>query len=137
MGIKEMFEAARQVPKGTFTAGKKEAGMDPSDPNYDWKNPNHNPSGKKPEFLGPHKNGRWKASNYPVIDAEHGTRLFDPELVACLKGDNPDWDKMSEIDQIEAQLDWVSPMPYQDADHEADAKRLATRAKKLQGQIVR
>ncbi len=51
MKVTELFEVARRVPAGTISGTKKEttsAGRDPSHPHWDWRNPNDNPSGKKP-----------------------------------------------------------------------------------------
>ena len=58
--------------------------------------------------------------NGDVICEEHGTKLGDPDLVACCKdfndndpicADLPKWDDQSEEDQMWAQLAWVAPMP--------------------------
>lgn len=144
MKIEEIFEStpsrpARQAPMGTFTPMKAKAqGMDPKDPNYDWRNPNHNLSGKKPESAGPHKvKGGYKKENYPVLDDEHNTHLFDPALVSKLKSEYDDWNKMSELEQIECQLDFVAPPPHKGQDPKIEMKKTHKRALQLQSEIKR
>lgn len=142
MKVLEIFESssakpARMAPAGTFTPMKPKAqAMDPKDPNYDWRNPNHNPSGKKPE--GPKKpTAGYRKSNCPVLDSEHGTHLFDATLVAHLKDEYPDWNKMSELEQIECQLDWIAPPPRKGADAKVEEEKLRKRALQLQSEIKR
>jgi hypothetical protein len=116
-------------------------GEDPSMPWYDWRNPNHNPSGKKPEGEKPHKvTGKYNKDNYPVLDSEFDTRIFDPELVKLLKADyGREWNKMSELEQIKAQIEHITDMrnPMFDRDMKKYDDYVNKRAAKLQKEIKR
>lgn len=132
-----MREAVRRVPAGTFTQTKmSQPDKNPGDDGYDWRNPNHNPSGVKPAATKPHKvKGKYNPDNYPVLDAEHGTHLFDPDLVDHLKTIYNDWDKMDELDQIKLQYSFVEPMPRTGYDYDEAEKRLRVKAIRAQKQI--
>jgi hypothetical protein len=75
------------------------------------------------------------ADKYPVIDSEHGTRLFDKDLVSVMKDENPDWNKLSELDQIICQLSWIAPPPRRGQSEKDGDVKLKARALKLQSQI--
>lgn len=139
-----------RVKAGTFTEPKKwepSNGLDRDDPKWDWRNPNDNPSGKKPESEQPHKvNGKWSKENYPIVfdDAEDSIHLFDPNLIKQIKKDlklkASEWEKMSELEQIKTQLDFTmlpptkAQMSWTGSQWDAMWDR---EAKKLQKQIKR
>lgn len=102
---------ARRVPAGTFTPPKPfvmQRGRDRDSPHWDWRNPYDNPSGKRPVEDLPHTYaGAYNPDNYPVFEAEFRTRLFQPDIIECMEDQYANWSKMSETEQIEAQLDWT------------------------------
>lgn len=127
-------EAVHRVPAGTMIPRvvKPQPEKKPGDEGYDWRNPNHNPSGKK--HVRP-KN----TSKMPVIDDEFGRRLFDVDLVDHLKDEYglDVWRKMSELDQIKAQFSFVSPPPKggKTGFEREDEAALDRRARKMQSII--
>lgn len=139
MKLSDLHEAVRQVPKNSLTPKKGELqSKSEHDDDYDWKNPKHNPSGKKPAGVVPHKvNGKYDEKNYPMLDSEHGTHLFDPDYVSHMKSEYPSWNKMSELEQIKCQIDYMSGPPRSDYDHDKHEAALTKRAKALQAKIKR
>lgn len=134
----DLDEATHKVPAGTFTPlTVKEPGMSKSDPKYDWRNPNHNPSGEKPSSSGHKVSGKYNPDNYPVLDDEHGTHLFDPDFVNHMREVYKDWDNMSELEQIKSQVSFIQPMPGKDFDLNKDQAKVTVLAKKLQAAIKR
>lgn len=147
MKVNELFEAVHRVPKGTNE--KKpwapSEGRDRDDPQWDWKNPNDNPSGKKPVGELPHKvDGKYDKTKYPIVfdDAEDSIHLYDPSLIKHIKKDVgvSEWNNMSEYEQIKAQLQWAMPPPTKGM-REWSAKQWETmwdrETKALQKQIKR
>ncbi len=85
----------------------------------------------------------------PIISEEYGTRLNDPDLLACLREayaevlppddllpngmPGVDFDAMSELEQIEAQLEWVCSdnPPFPGENEELFAARIKAGALKL------
>lgn len=136
--INDLEEATHRVPAGTFTPKKvQEPGLDKYDPKYDWRNPNHNPSGKKPEGKPHSYEGKYRKDKYPVIDTEHGFRLFEPDFVEHMKGTYPNWNRMSELDQIKCQLSFVQPMPQGKVDFDKESAALNKKALAMQAKIER
>jgi hypothetical protein len=140
---------ARRVSPGTFSptaSGPVEKiGRGRSDPNWDWKNPNDNPSGEKPPAPPPHQmKGPYKKENYPVVfeDGPDSIHLFDPILVNEIKREMGarTWNKTSELEQIKTQVAWVSPPPtrtQREWTGEQWEAAWETEAKRLQEQIKR
>lgn len=137
--VEEVTEAVHRVPAGTFTQVKmSQPDKNPGDDGYDWRNPNHNPSGVKPAATKPHKvKGKYNPANYPVLDAEHGTHLFDPDLIDHLKTIYSDWDTMDELDQIKMQYSFTEPMPKAGYDFDEAEKQLKVKAIRAQKLIKR
>lgn len=79
----------------------------------------------------------------PIIDSEFGTRLFDKELVDYVKSEYKkldskfNWGKLSELDQIKCQLDFIAPPPRKGDTLEKIEAALDKRAKALQAKIKR
>jgi hypothetical protein len=139
MKIHEILSEAPRVHsiQQTFTPRVHHPEVNANSPDYDWRNPNHNPSGAKPKKDAGHKvKGKYVKSNYPVIDTEHGTHLFDPALVDELKIDIKDWNEISELEQIKCQLDFIQP-PSSKFDNTKYEANLEKRALKLQTEIKR
>lgn len=81
-------------------------------------------------------------TEYPVIDDEHGTRLFDKDLVKAIIADHKksdhrfNWNKFSQLEQIKLQLDFISaPMSTTPGNFSKAEIALHKRAKELQAQI--
>lgn len=147
MKVNELFEAVHRVPKGTNE--KKpwvpSKARDRDDPQWDWKNPNDNPSGKKPVGELPHKvDGKYDKSKYPIVfdDAEDSIHLYDPTFLKDIKKDVgvSEWNKMSEFEQIKTQASYVS-LPPTKAQREWTSRQWEDywerQAKALQKQIKR
>lgn len=54
----------------------------------------------------------YNPKNFPVLDSEFSTKLFDPEFVEAMLDDThtskKEWSKWDELDQIKVQVDYVS-----------------------------
>ena len=72
-----------------------------------------------------------------MLDAEHGTHLFDPDFIDHLKTIYNDWDKMDELEQIILQYSFVEPMPHTGYDYDKAEKQLRVKAIRAQKQIKR
>lgn len=73
------------------------------------------------ESWPPKEVGKASVSNeMPIIDEETGIRLFDPELIKAIKDtlDFGEWEELSTLEKIRAQLDWVGMQAAPNADYD-------------------
>ena len=141
MKVKDLFEAGVSLDHRERAKVFKDQTYKPGD-QYDKGNPGHAEERAKREEAEKKRKvalKNYKPENYPVFDDEYKRRLFEPEIVKLLKDEvgAKEWDKMSELEQIEFHLEYIQGPPSKHHNHEKYSAAITKRALALQAKIKR